>query len=275
MIELVNNVGNDTSAALTKKQIYMKAYNKAYRIKNAEKLRAKKLEWVKKNPEKRKAILLAFRRRHGEKLRASHAAWRKANRDRKRATNAAWRESNREKTLGSAAKWRKNNWDKVLAIATAWRKNNAVKLRGQGREWYRKNFDRLLARRKQYPERFKGYLVKYRNSPNGKTAFANAKARRRAREMGCLASVTTRELAEIKKSAKGLCFYCKRVEPLTFDHIVPLSKGGSHTKENIVMACASCNFGKQAKSAKEFLKEKGFTDVTIPAVQLQLPTNKQ
>ena len=270
MSESAKTLGDVASESYTKRQIYMKAFNKAYRIKNAEKLRAKKREWTKKNPEKRQAILLAFRKRHAERLRASQSAWRINNRDRKRAINRAWREKNREKTRESAAKWRENNWDKVLAMATAWRKANAVKLRTQGRGWYRKNFDKLLARRKQNPQRFKGYLTKYRNSPNGRSAFANAKARRRAREMGCLATVTTKELSEIKKSAKGICFYCKRAKPLTFDHVIPLSKHGSHTKENIVMACFPCNFSKQAKQVEQFLKEKGFNSVEIPAIQLHL-----
>ena len=46
------------------------------------------------------------------------------------------------------------------------------------------------------------------------------------------------------KIAKGICYYCKeRFSPkeLTMDHIVPLSRGGRSTKNNIVPCCKSCN----------------------------------
>ncbi len=42
-----------------------------------------------------------------------------------------------------------------------------------------------------------------------------------------------------------LCAYClKSGVPLTMDHIEPISKGGSHTRMNIVPACRSCNSSK-------------------------------
>ena len=37
------------------------------------------------------------------------------------------------------------------------------------------------------------------------------------------------------------CQYCHSTEDLTFDHLVPRSKGGRTTWENIVTACAPCN----------------------------------
>lgn len=48
----------------------------------------------------------------------------------------------------------------------------------------------------------------------------------------------------------GRCAYCG-VTPdvLTQDHIIPLSKGGNHTADNIVPACQPCNSRKGAKNA--------------------------
>jgi 5-methylcytosine-specific restriction endonuclease McrA len=38
------------------------------------------------------------------------------------------------------------------------------------------------------------------------------------------------------------CVYCgRKMQRLTQDHITPLSRGGNHTKSNIVPACRSCN----------------------------------
>jgi 5-methylcytosine-specific restriction endonuclease McrA len=40
------------------------------------------------------------------------------------------------------------------------------------------------------------------------------------------------------------CQYCGSPEELTFDHVVPRSKGGRTTWENIVAACSPCNLKK-------------------------------
>ena len=43
------------------------------------------------------------------------------------------------------------------------------------------------------------------------------------------------------------CLCCKQVKPLTFDHVVPLSKGGSNTIDNIQPLCLKCNQKKHNK----------------------------
>lgn len=43
------------------------------------------------------------------------------------------------------------------------------------------------------------------------------------------------------------CQYCGAREDLTFDHLVPRSRGGHTTWENVVTACASCNLAKGGK----------------------------
>ena len=40
------------------------------------------------------------------------------------------------------------------------------------------------------------------------------------------------------------CQYCASHDDLTFDHIVPRSKGGQTTWENVVAACSPCNLKK-------------------------------
>jgi 5-methylcytosine-specific restriction enzyme A len=47
-----------------------------------------------------------------------------------------------------------------------------------------------------------------------------------------------------QKTAPGRCYYCGSTvsyEELTMDHLVPLSRGGRSSKENLVPACKSCN----------------------------------
>lgn len=47
------------------------------------------------------------------------------------------------------------------------------------------------------------------------------------------------------------CQYCHAGEDLTFDHVVPRSRGGRTTWENIVTACARCNLTKGGRTPHE------------------------
>lgn len=48
-----------------------------------------------------------------------------------------------------------------------------------------------------------------------------------------------------------VCQYCGSGEELTFDHIMPRSRGGRTSWENIVTACAPCNLRKGGRTPKE------------------------
>lgn len=51
-----------------------------------------------------------------------------------------------------------------------------------------------------------------------------------------------------RKRASGRCYYCgERVPPrdLTMDHLVPLVRGGTSAKHNLVPACKKCNSQKK------------------------------
>ena len=47
------------------------------------------------------------------------------------------------------------------------------------------------------------------------------------------------------------CQYCGGKDDLTFDHVIPRSKGGRTTLENVVAACAPCNLKKANRLPKD------------------------
>jgi 5-methylcytosine-specific restriction endonuclease McrA len=48
------------------------------------------------------------------------------------------------------------------------------------------------------------------------------------------------------------CMYCgQKVHPLTLDHVIPRYRGGQHTWENVVTACAYCNRKKAGRTPQE------------------------
>ncbi|NIA05716.1 MAG: HNH endonuclease [Proteobacteria bacterium] len=51
-----------------------------------------------------------------------------------------------------------------------------------------------------------------------------------------------------QKTASGACYYCGRpvgFKNLTMDHIIPLSRGGRSTRDNLVPCCKACNIRKK------------------------------
>ena len=50
-----------------------------------------------------------------------------------------------------------------------------------------------------------------------------------------------------------VCVYCgKAAAPLTCDHVLPVSRGGSSTMDNLVTACLACNTAKATRTPEEW-----------------------
>jgi 5-methylcytosine-specific restriction endonuclease McrA len=46
---------------------------------------------------------------------------------------------------------------------------------------------------------------------------------------------------EVFRRDNHACQYCGNTKHLTLDHVIPRSKGGGHTWDNVVTACEKCN----------------------------------
>ncbi|MDY6992470.1 MAG: HNH endonuclease [Pseudomonadota bacterium] len=56
---------------------------------------------------------------------------------------------------------------------------------------------------------------------------------------------------EILRRDKHTCQYCGATKQLTLDHVIPLSKGGKHTWNNVVTACERCNNRKSDRTPQQ------------------------
>lgn len=138
--------------------------------------------------------------------------------------DAAYAATHRTEIRDRARAWRAANPERSRAMVKAYRKSNPQKAGA----WEKASKQR---RRLAVPE-----------------VFRERAARRRARQRDtCVERV---DLKQILRDSNGLCGICKKPLDLfgiDFDHIVPLSKGGTHTADNIQTTHMRCNRSKGSK----------------------------
>lgn len=66
----------------------------------------------------------------------------------------------------------------------------------------------------------------------------------RAKNLGLEGRVTADEWLDLCEKYGEICLCCKKDEPLTLDHVTPLSKGGANTIDNVQPLCLQCNIKK-------------------------------
>jgi 5-methylcytosine-specific restriction endonuclease McrA len=85
---------------------------------------------------------------------------------------------------------------------------------------------------------------------------ARAARKRRTRFLAADNDLTAAEWTSIR-SAWGCCAYCGGTdEALQKDCVLPLSRGGRYTLENVVPACRSCNASKSNDEVTGWLRRK-------------------
>lgn len=92
----------------------------------------------------------------------------------------------------------------------------------------------------------------YRKNPKGKALKYRQYAMRKGAIVSSDHPLTAAEWIQIVQAHQGRCHYCKQQTTLTLDHVIPLSKGGQHTKTNVVPACGPCNSKKRDRIVSLF-----------------------
>ena len=82
-------------------------------------------------------------------------------------------------------------------------------------------------------------------------------ARKRKRRMDRVEHVLSVEQWAVLKAAWGGCAYCGATErPVQRDCVLPISRGGRYTLDNIAPACGSCNASKCNDEVTGWLRRK-------------------
>ncbi len=190
-----------------------------------------------KDPEKKKASDIAYRAANRDRVKAYLRDYDATRRDKvarnakARATRLRDLQKKRDQERASRIRHRAA----FLARCKAYRDANSEKVRATIRAWHRAHPEASKASYKRQRER-------------NVLRFTERWARRRSLK---LQTATDRiDFMQILRESKGLCGICRKPFDLfgiEFDHIIPLAKGGTHTRENIQAAHMRCNRAKGAK----------------------------
>lgn len=126
-------------------------------------------------------------------------------------------------------------------------------IRARGRRYYAENRAKVL----DYQHSRKPEMAAYNRTrlaenrayratdPWGRARDALTHSRAKARKYGLDVGTLTKEL--FARLHLLPCAYCGLMPCMGADHVIPMSRGGPNTVENLVPACLPCNVAKGAK----------------------------
>ena len=143
------------------------------------------------------------------------------------------------------------------AMSNNWKNHNKERVAEYNAQWQAAHRERAKELWHQYrstcADKIKASRARYYQSEHGR--MYNRLAVNRRRKAVCVGHVTPADIFNLMQS-QTTCAYCHRPFgpdlKATIDHITPLSKGGTHSLDNITLACMSCNCSKNDRIIQSF-----------------------
>lgn len=152
----------------------------------------------------------------------------------------------------------------------------AQKARERARRWFYENREQARRKRKaQYwgnpqkaiddvrrwreenPERYRESSArhKYRHYRQNREKYNTYVRNRRARLRNAEGTHTASDIQRMYDEQDGKCHYCgsSLVDGFHVDHVIPISRGGSNSPENLVLTCPTCNLSKNDRLPDEWI----------------------
>jgi 5-methylcytosine-specific restriction endonuclease McrA len=201
--------------------------------------------WVKNNPEKRRATKRRHYETHLPEIKAYDALRYEQNREESLAHSAAYHADHAEEIQARKRDYYWDNKENENARNKEYREENKERLNQQASDRYHADIEASREYQRIWnennPEKRRIVETRYNRAHPEKVLQKNGRQRAR-RKNAPINDFTAAEWQELKEQYNYRCVYCgEQFERLTQDHIIPLNKGGAHTKSNIVPACRRCN----------------------------------
>lgn len=181
--------------------------------------------------------------------RKANAEWRAANPVLDKAIKQAYADSHQEYNRECGLKRYYANHEALKAQNLAYARAHSEERKAYNRKYHTANAEseRLYRRQRRLKnlahERARAAAWAKSNPTRKRELDSIADSRRRARILGAKVNDFTRQQwRDMLEQYGHRCAYCgRKFDQLQKDHIIPLSKGGDHTAQNIAPACGTCN----------------------------------
>lgn len=135
-----------------------------------------------------------------------------------------------------------NGREKSARYARKWRRANPIKNATKQRNW-----------KKRHPEVYKAInLREHQKNRERYKIYHRINQRKRRAGYG---EHTEEDINRMYQNQHGKCYYCGKKVGISYhvDHVIPVSRGGSNSPDNLVIACAHCNRTKSFRMPHEWI----------------------
>lgn len=171
------------------------------------------------------------------------------------AKMSEWRKEHPDKYKAAKRRYAERHPDKVKAMKQRERKKNAEGYRQRGLKWRLADPERAKDRANQNYRRMKARHPGYIRQTNESRLYRMINA----------GGPIDKELAlELYNEQEGRCAYCgisvyhSIDRDVHVEHILPISRGGTNDRDNLVITCGHCNWSKGNKTLAEWQAVRGW-----------------
>jgi 5-methylcytosine-specific restriction endonuclease McrA len=151
-------------------------------------------------------------------------------------SNKVWYEDNPEKIKKYKENTLKIDKDYYARKSREYHHRNKTKMNAKARAWRASNYEKARETERLY---------RFNNPQIGRL---QSQKRRAFKTQNGVFEV---DVNDCKKMLSQPCFYCGATAS-HLDHVIPLSRGGTHSKGNLVSSCSQCNLSKNNKTIMEW-----------------------
>lgn len=152
--------------------------------------------------------------------------------DCRRAYDRQYHQANAEQRAARARAWNAAHPDRI---------RQRVRARNARSDVQERNRELARQRYAANPEQHRAYQRDWQHAHNGAKQIASLRLRLKRLGRGDESVFTVEEWNDLCARHNNRCAACQVEGPLTVDHIVPVSRMGASTIDNIQPLCRSCN----------------------------------